>query len=86
MAGTIAQQRDEDMQMKAMLGGDPAGGGGGMPGMPGGAPPGMPPPDQMMQMMMAQGMDPSKMDMNQFMAMMGGMPPGGGGHTPSTLR
>ncbi|KAM0717088.1 hypothetical protein Q7P37_006940 [Cladosporium fusiforme] len=78
MAGTIAQQKDEDMQMKAMLGG------GGMPGMPGPAPPGMPDMDQMMQMMMSQGMDPSKMDMNQFMAMMGGMPggPGGGGHTP----
>lgn len=84
MAGTIAQQRDEDIQLKAMLGmggggGDPSGG---MPGMPGPAPPGMPGMDQMMQMM-SQGMDPSKMDMNQFMAMMGGMPGGGpGGHTP----
>jgi hypothetical protein len=75
MAGTIAQQRDEDMQMKAMLGMggvDPngsggGGGGGGMPGMPGPAPPGMPDMGQMMQMM-SQGMDPSKMDMNQFMA------------------
>jgi pre-mRNA 3'-end-processing factor FIP1 len=77
MAGTIAQQRDEDMQMKAMLGmGGGGGGGGGMPGMPGPAPPGMPDMDQMMQMM-SQGMDPSKMDMNQFMAMMGGMPGGG---------
>ncbi|GAB7331040.1 hypothetical protein MBLNU13_g02535t1 [Cladosporium sp. NU13] len=77
MAGTIAQQRDEDMQMKAMLGmgGDPSGGGG-MPGMPGPAPPGMPDMNQMMQMM-SQGMDPSKMDMGQFMAMMGG-----GGGTP----
>jgi pre-mRNA 3'-end-processing factor FIP1 len=80
MAGTIAQQRDEDMQMKAMLGmggaGGGGGGGGGMPGMPGPAPPGMPDMDQMMQMM-SQGMDPSKMDMGQFMAMMGGMPGGG---------
>ena len=78
MAGTIAQQRDEDMQMKAMLGmgGDPTGGAGGMPGMPGPAPPGMPDMGQMMQMM-SQGMDPSKMDMGQFMAMMGG-----GGGTP----
>jgi pre-mRNA 3'-end-processing factor FIP1 len=80
MAGTIAQQRDEDMQMKAMLGmggGDPSGGGG-MPGMPGPAPPGMPDMGQMMQMM-SQGMDPSKMDMNQFMAMMGGGTPQPGG-------
>ncbi|KAM0691980.1 hypothetical protein Q7P36_008181 [Cladosporium allicinum] len=79
MAGTIAQQKDEDMQMKAMLGmggGDAGGGMPGMPGMPGPAPPGMPGMDQMMQMM-SQGIDPSKMDMNSFMAMMGG-----GGHTP----
>lgn len=82
MSGTIAQQKNEDMQMKAMLGMGGGDGGGGMPGMPGPAPPGMPGMDQMMQMM-SQGMDPSKMDMNQFMAMMGGMPGGGpGGHTP----
>jgi pre-mRNA 3'-end-processing factor FIP1 len=89
MAGTIAQQKDEDMQMKAMLGMGGGDASGGMPGMPGPAPPGMPGMDQMMQMM-SQGMDPSKMDMNQFMSMMGGGMPGGpggmpggpGGHTP----
>jgi pre-mRNA 3'-end-processing factor FIP1 len=81
MAGTIAQQKDEDMQMKAMLGMGGGDASGGMPGMPGPAPPGMPGMDQMMQMM-SQGMDPSKMDMNSFMSMMGGMPGGPGGHTP----
>jgi len=79
MAGTIAQQKDEDMQMKAMLGMGGGDAGGGMPGMPGPAPPGMPGMHEMMQLM-NQGMDPSKMDMNQFMAAIGGMP--GGGHTP----
>lgn len=82
MSGTIAQQKDEDQQMKAMLGMGGGDAGGGMPGMPGPAPPGMPDMNTMMQMM-SQGMDPSKMDMNQFMSMMGGMPGGGpGGHTP----
>lgn len=80
MAGTIAQQKDEDMQMKAMLGG----GGMNMGGGPGpAAPPGMPDMDQMMSMMMSQGMDPSKMDFQQFAGMMGGMPGGpGNGGTP----
>ncbi|RMY69000.1 hypothetical protein D0863_06750 [Hortaea werneckii] len=88
MAGQIGDMKAMDAQMKAMFGGGgggppgmgpggpPGGGGGG--GGPGGIPPGMPGPEQMMQMMMQSGQDPSSMDFNQFMGMMGGGGPPGG--------
>ncbi|KAI7695469.1 hypothetical protein KC353_g17853 [Hortaea werneckii] len=91
MAGQIGDMKAMDAQMKAMFGGGgggpppgmgpggpPGGGGGGGGGGPGGIPPGMPGPEQMMQMMMQSGQDPSSMDFNQFMGMMGGGGPQGG--------
>ncbi|RMY04531.1 hypothetical protein D0867_10319 [Hortaea werneckii] len=90
MAGQIGDMKAMDAQMKAMFGGGaggpppgmgpggPPGGGGGGGGGPGGIPPGMPGPEQMMQMMMQSGQDPSSMDFNQFMGMMGGGGPQGG--------
>ncbi|KAK5165476.1 uncharacterized protein LTR77_009005 [Saxophila tyrrhenica] len=80
MAGNISDMKQQDAQMKAMFGGGPGGPGGGgmpggMPGMPGMG--GMPSPEEMMQQMMSQGIDPS--DPNAFMQMMMG---GGGGGGP----
>ncbi len=87
MPKEISEINKQAEQMRAFVEGIP---GGGMPGMPGlqGAPaaqnatmpgmPGMPSEAEMQQMfqgMMAQGMDPSNMDQNQFMQMM----MGGGG-------
>ncbi|KAK7955793.1 Fip1 motif-domain-containing protein [Apiospora aurea] len=65
----------EDMQMM-MMGGMPSGGSS-MPSMPGmdGMAPDM---QQMMQQMMASGMDPSQMDPAAMSAMFSGMQPGGG--------
>ena len=68
----------EDMQNFLAMPGGAAGGGAmpSMPGMPNAAVPGMPdmPPElqQMMQQMMASGMDPSQMDFNSFSQMMAG--------------
>ncbi|KAK6827368.1 Fip1 motif-domain-containing protein [Apiospora arundinis] len=69
----------EDMQMM-MMGGMPVGGGQSMPAMPGMDGSGMTPDmQQMMQQMMASGMDPSQMDPAAMSAMFSGMQPGGGG-------
>ena len=74
MGNTISEQKQADAQMKAMFGasgnGQSSNGGAppGMPPMPGMA--GMPSPEEMMQQMMAQGMNPG--DMGQFMQFMGG--------------
>ena len=85
MPKEVKEINQQAEQMKAFVEGIPGGGMPGMPGVPtgpsgGGAPggmPGMPSEGDMQQMfnsMMAQGMDPSSMDQNQFMAMMmGGM-------------
>jgi len=83
----IADQKKQMEEMQSFLGMP-----GAIPGMPGptsGAPVGMPPmggigdmpPDlqQMMQQMMAQGMDPSQMDFSTFQQMMGGGQGGMGG-------
>jgi pre-mRNA 3'-end-processing factor FIP1 len=86
MAGTIAQQKDADAQMKAFFGGGggppgagggPGGPGGGMPGMPPGMP-GMPDPAQMMEMM-NQGVIPPEFAQMMQMGGMPGMPPFGNG-------
>lgn len=67
----------EDMQLM-MMGGMP-GPGPSMPGMDGGG--GMTPDmQQMMQQMMASGMDPSQMDAATMSAMFTGMQPGAGGN------
>ena len=91
MPKEIKEINNQAEQMKAFVEGIPGGGVPGMPGVPtgpaaaggGGAGaaqvPGMPSEaemNQMFQSMMAQGMDPSQMDSNQFMQMMMG---GGGG-------
>lgn len=87
MRKEIADQKKQMEEMQSLLGMP-----GAMPGMPGAAPgmqPAMPsmggiadmPPDlqQMMQQMMAQGVDPSQMDFNTFTQMMSGGQGGMGG-------
>lgn len=84
MPKQVKEINAEAEQMKAFVEGIPGGGMPGMQGVPtgpggGGGMPGMPSEAEMQQMfqgMMAQGMDPSQMDQNQFMQMMMG---GGGG-------
>jgi pre-mRNA 3'-end-processing factor FIP1 len=70
MSDGIADQKAKDAELKAMFGGGAGGGGAGMPpgmpAMPG--MPGMPSPEEMMQQMMAQGLNPA--DPNAFMQMM----------------
>ncbi|WPH04511.1 Hypothetical protein R9X50_00740300 [Acrodontium crateriforme] len=85
MRKDIAENAEADSRLKAMFGGPGAGAGapGGIPGGMGGGggmnvPNGMPDPEQLMQQMMAQGMNPADMNFEQFMAMAGG-PMGGGG-------
>ena len=84
MTDTISEQKQQDAQMKAMFGGGGGPGGqSGNSGMPGGMPSmpgmggGMPNPDEVMQQMISQGMNPG--DMNQFMAFMSGGMGGGQG-------
>jgi len=90
MPKEITEINKQAEQMRAFVEGIPGGGMPGMPGLPGAqaaAPtaavptmPGMPSEAEMQQMlqgMMAQGVDPSTMDQNQFMQMM--MMGGGGG-------
>ena len=94
MRKDISEQQEADNRLKAMFGG-PAGAPGGAPSGPGGqgmgggggmvAPPGMPDPDQLMQQMMASGMNPAEMRFEDFMAMAGPMAggPGGPGGPPN---